>query len=621
MNKYKKSIIVFISIYSLLVASNAWTATCPNSGSDWYCDTDVNGVDDVQDTHDAATEGDTIHFDSGSATWTSTLTISKAITLEGATTCTPSGTPGTSGYSVSCDSETTIINNTDSYLIIVDPSTPADDPSIDISGFVFDDNDDTGNNGIMVLSNTDATYNLTNIKVHHNKWINLGAGNDYILLDGEAWGVVDHNHFEGSGATTGYVWHLSGNGNTSWTKASTETFEMGTEYFLYLEDNYISGHAYLIDDSGNASRWVARYNTLNNQNKVNGSTFDAHGNTKNRGTIAFEIYENYQFDDTGYSNWSRFVNFRGGTGIIYNNEIAENSGKVYITYQEEDNETIENDESANVCIGENDPWPCCTGLGTGTCAGCNDPPVPGRDSIKNSYVWNNMNLSGSALIWAEEGDSCGSIVEDTDWWDDMTGNPGGAEPSSNFSYDIAASKPGICSIDDVYWETDNLDLYRCTETNVWTKVYEPYTYPHPLNSGEDNTAPDFDSAYIDAQGDNLYVTWSEAVTDGGLDGGEFNLDCSVGGDDIALTYASGDTTSTWVFSITGIVYQGETCNLDFDGGADEVEDAAGNDLADITDASVTNSSGVPQAATGATSTMNNAGTATMSNAGTTSFSN
>lgn len=107
----------------------------------------------------------------------------------------------------------------------------------------------------------------------------------------------------------------------------------------------------------------------------------------------------------------------------------------------------------------------------------------------------------------------------------------------------------------------------------------------------DVTAPTISSVTVGTDGDTVTIVFTEAVTDGGLDGGEFDIDCDGdSGANNVLVYSSGDTTNTWVFTATSTVQSGETCDLDFDGDADEAEDGAGNDLADVTDGAVTNNS-------------------------------
>ena len=110
--------------------------------------------------------------------------------------------------------------------------------------------------------------------------------------------------------------------------------------------------------------------------------------------------------------------------------------------------------------------------------------------------------------------------------------------------------------------------------------------------GTDTTAPLFVNAVIATNGTTVTVNFTENVTDiGGLGNDEFDIDCNVTGDGITMSYASGDGTSAWVFTAGSTIQSGETCDLSFDGDANEVEDSAANDLADFTDeAAVTNNS-------------------------------
>jgi len=105
----------------------------------------------------------------------------------------------------------------------------------------------------------------------------------------------------------------------------------------------------------------------------------------------------------------------------------------------------------------------------------------------------------------------------------------------------------------------------------------------------DVTAPEFSSATIAADGETITITFSEPVT--GTESDTFNLDCDgASGADVVLTYASGSGSPNLVFTSGESIQSTETCNLDFDGDANDFEDTSGNDLADFTDETVTNNS-------------------------------
>lgn len=103
----------------------------------------------------------------------------------------------------------------------------------------------------------------------------------------------------------------------------------------------------------------------------------------------------------------------------------------------------------------------------------------------------------------------------------------------------------------------------------------------------DETAPTVSSASIASNGETVTINFSESVVTTGYDDGDFNLDCTAAGNDIALNSISG-SGSTRTFSAASIIGAGDSCNLDYTGGANEIEDAAGNDLATFSNTSVTN---------------------------------
>jgi hypothetical protein len=110
-----------------------------------------------------------------------------------------------------------------------------------------------------------------------------------------------------------------------------------------------------------------------------------------------------------------------------------------------------------------------------------------------------------------------------------------------------------------------------------------------VDDAPDETAPTVTGVAVSANGTTVTVTFSETVVTTGYDNGDFDLDCSTTGNGIALNSISG-SGSTRTFTAASRVVSGETCNLDYTGGADEIEDSAGNDLATFSNTAVTNNS-------------------------------
>jgi len=109
------------------------------------------------------------------------------------------------------------------------------------------------------------------------------------------------------------------------------------------------------------------------------------------------------------------------------------------------------------------------------------------------------------------------------------------------------------------------------------------------SAGADETAPEVSSATIGTDGETVTIAFTETVVTTGYDNGDFDLDCSAAGNNISLNSISGSGSSR-TFTAASTVNSGDTCNLDYTGTTDEIEDAAGNDLAGFSDDSVTNNS-------------------------------
>lgn len=389
---------------------------------------------DVKSAYNAASEGDIVVVPPGTATWTSMLNIRKGITLLGA----------------GIDS-TTIINGIASstigdYIIGYSQIIPAADPTVIIAGFTFDANN---HGGCIRVHCQDDTYPCYNFKIQHNKLKNAADNSKTstgmaIRTKGNTFGLIYRNQFVDNYRDL----KVYGNDDNSWTNYPGIA-NVGTANYLYVENNTSTGSIKTCLSSGEGARWVYRYNTIDNTNHSSNSLiWEAHGDTRNRGVVAHEIYENTATSsgDAATQSYSTH-NYKGGTGIIYNNSVQFGTSGI--------RSTIKIQEQYE---------------------GCNDP-------VAGGYLWNNVNSRDGNIIAAgdyligSDYDPYDCIAEDTDWWDDADSSKGGEDPS-NFT--SGTNRPATCTDDDCYWETDTKKLYRCDGANNWIFVYEPYTHPHPL---------------------------------------------------------------------------------------------------------------------------------------------
>jgi hypothetical protein len=117
--------------------------------------------------------------------------------------------------------------------------------------------------------------------------------------------------------------------------------------------------------------------------------------------------------------------------------------------------------------------------------------------------------------------------------------------------------------------------------------------PQPVN-------PTMDSATI-SSGTTLTLAFNENVTQGaGYNDSDWDIDCTTGGNNISIAYNSGDGTTSHVYTISQVIYNGDSCNVDFNGDANSEEDGDGNDLAAIVSGTVTNNSTMHKIAEGMT---------------------
>jgi hypothetical protein len=281
-------------------------------------------------------------------------------------------------------------------------------------------------------------------------------------------GLIDHNYvLNPVGGSFVHSQPAVDGGNLEWMTG----VQLGTSHAVYLENNKIvqsAGGKYLTDNNG-ASRWVIRYNEINDT-YVAGHDPSTGGF---RGALKAEIYNN-TFNLVKSGNC--FVLYRGGAvGVFFNNTINDSFGgcpTIYIELTTYRNSSAQgwpaacSNTSGKMYLATSTTYPasCSSGAGCINTDGSASSPsgYPCRDQIGVSgndqqvgggqpfLFWNNT-YNGSDITVSVGVDSSSYIVSGRDYCKHATTMP--------------------------------------TTCNSIVQTYTPYTYPHPLIEFWDNPGP------------------------------------------------------------------------------------------------------------------------------------
>jgi hypothetical protein len=248
----------------------------------------------------SAENGDTVLIPAGNSTWSSALTITKAITLKGAGTA------------------STFLRRAGNIIQLA----PATDLPIRITGIYFDLS--------PYQNSTDrcAVYlgaTCTSLRIDHCYFLN---GKRSIYLAAKGYGVTDHCTFLDSNLATSPAMGFFDSGTASWAAPINPG---GTDTMVIEDCTFIADSA-MPDDPNeclygwDGARCCFRHNTIDYTGTSHAlAAIDAHGYhpSYGHGTRFYEIYDNTIKCKYTY----RFCYLRGGTHIFYNNTFTmSNSG-------------------------------------------------------------------------------------------------------------------------------------------------------------------------------------------------------------------------------------------------------------------------------------------------------
>jgi len=548
---------ILIAILLVLIPVRVY-ATCVADGANWASTPDQASIASCISQADAE---DTITVSAGEETWSSStqsdnvdacIHIYKGINLIGA------------------GSGSTIITlGVDAKAIRYDPADYASNHPFRVSGFTFDLNN-TGEGILADHRESDLTIQ-TKIRIDHNIFLNGASAKRAIRMPGMR-GVIDNNTFNTFAASPLAFWNGYGYGDHWWDNWEGLVFGKADNN-VYVEDNtFINIPNGTVVYSQYANRWVLRYNTIT----VSGSSYplmDMHGNqgaSNMYSMFGAELYGNKITMVQG-----QILDQRGGKVVAFYNDVEGSTGTVNAVKVREE---VWDDYNAT------------------------DNIQP--QHVSDSYYWNNRkNYSGDLLTSYTAQNVCStsvsiytpectvdphgySIEEDDEWFQDQASFDGTSGVGCGTA--VAFAEITTCTTGVGYWVTDQScsDLtgmvganpstpisgtfYKCTSTDTWESYFTPYTYPHPLVSAADETAPTVLSVNSDkANGTygvdeviDIDVYFSEVVTSDG---------------NVTVTLETGDTDRTCTFTVTAA--STGTCNytvVDGDISADlEVKTIAG----------------------------------------------
>ena len=424
--------------------------------------------------YNAASNGDTIVVPAGNCSssnvWTSALTISKQVTIQGA------------------GIDTTIIGlsgNGPVFRIYAN--------NVRLTGFTFDcKNQDTTDQGFVQIGTTSSTtacdnvYTIVDFRVDHNRFINCApsplpsdgvTGWSAISASGYVYGVIDNNTFDNCNGECLDI-GADGTGNKPSSPLSlARSLEYGgyANGTIYIEDNTwnyntaINPGDYGAEnaiDGNSGSRWVMRYNTFNiaSNSRVQAiisnhetcATRSCDGATQGDvGSLMMEIYGNKVYNSGGSGfGFGEFVTQRGGRALVYSNTIY----------------TKDSDDSNIVRLSN---------LRSYHRPGCNAQTARGYSQYCHESDGSGLiteGLQGGNLVFG----SCLEQINNSYVWGNKT--VGGADKNGVGILTGTAPDYSLSDIQSYAQRPQNWQ-YRNDGTAY---SYTPYPYPHPLR-GESQT--------------------------------------------------------------------------------------------------------------------------------------
>lgn len=432
---------------------------------------------------------DTINVSAGSATVSSTITITKGVTIQGAGIGSSIITASTTVFDGQPDS--TAIGNSGSIFPC------ANCENIKIDGFTID-----GNNTQDIFILLEGASGISGTKAYCCFIVsNLTLKNS---SPSSTQGVITATNGNGNGQLRGVITHilfdrtnvyLRAFSNNDTAEASNTAFNgpmkfdgtgLGTTNCLFIEDSTIqfsssyTGNNPGWSETGQGACLVQRYLSFNFTNVTTPQELnDVHGFQGwpggNTGTV---MSERYGLTYTGFNGF-RWFDIRGGAVMVHNNILTAPGGGPDVE--------VYGESATNFCPASIAPTPVnynpllLAYFFNNTSNGTEKPAINGfGGSFACTIAENNGNALGTVGSSSQGG-----------WWNLNTGSCISSSCTQGIGRGTTAPT-GTCTKGTGYWVASTATptvnsaviqtgkFYVCTATNTWTQFYTPAAYPHPV---------------------------------------------------------------------------------------------------------------------------------------------
>jgi hypothetical protein len=271
-------------------------AFAPRSGATTY-HSDGSAAN-VQGLHNQALNGDTITLPGGTFTWSTSVRISKAITLQG------------QGIGSTVIRDAVQTGPLMSWTLVANQASRMTGMEFRQGGRA------TGaSNGVIAING--EAYDDRTMRIDHCTFDHLNGVN---VVTRDVLGVIDHNIVRASGQEFIQVWHANWGGRTFGDGSWIDTNHFGSSQFTFIEDNqFVYDPDYVAIDAYAGGRYVARYNTFIR------CSHGGHGTESSRRQRSMRAVESYNNTFIGNGNNGTIVNCRGGVIIIHDNRVINGS--------------------------------------------------------------------------------------------------------------------------------------------------------------------------------------------------------------------------------------------------------------------------------------------------------